>query len=119
MSDEYEFDSHRQGYEELALRVREELAETFAQHGLDPALDPDHLYINGVNNLEERLVISSQSLTSETTLRILDQDPPSDWSDETAGIFRVPYSFEDEHRVPDMTVLAASRLIEEVYFRLA
>lgn len=70
-------------------------------------LNADAVYINGVNNLTERLVISSRSLTEEAVQRILEKDEPS-YSFRATGLFSAAYSFADEHRVngPDAETLS-------------
>ncbi|WP_263262686.1 hypothetical protein [Pseudomonas sp. RIT-PI-S] len=120
MSDSERDFSHVEGFEQLAERVYAELLAAMAEHGLSPDLNPDQVYLNGVNNLEERLVIYSESLTYATTRRILEQDPPSpvDSDTDTLGVFFVAYSFADEHRVPDHTPAQVSQAMEAVYFRL-
>ncbi|KUG42817.1 hypothetical protein AL053_15050 [Pseudomonas savastanoi pv. fraxini] len=67
------------------------------------SINPDNVYINGVNNPEERLVISSSSLTAEATNRVFEKDAPS-YSPRKAGLFSVAYSYADEHRLaaPDL-----------------
>jgi hypothetical protein len=107
-----------QGHNELAERVRPALKAALAQHGLNPDLDPDRVYVNGVNTLEERLVIYSQSLTNETVQMLLEQHPPSPWTSDHIGLFFVAYSFEDEHRVPDCTPLQVGEVVARVYQQL-
>ncbi|WP_225775248.1 hypothetical protein [Pseudomonas sp. Marseille-Q5115] len=107
-----------EGTDELAARVRTELETVLAEQGLNNLPAPDRIYLNGVNNLEERLVIYSQTLTEETTRRIQEQDPPSAWVSDTFGVFFVAYSFEDEHRIPDVSGLLMGEIVGEVYQRL-
>ena len=70
-------------------------------------LDPDKTYINGVNNLDERLVTYSASVLEEAFQRVRENDAPSDPFNPVPqiGLFSVPYSFADEHRInpPDMS----------------
>ncbi|MCJ2372749.1 hypothetical protein [Pseudomonas sp. RGM 3321] len=67
------------------------------------SINPDNVYINGVNDPEERVVISSNSLTAEATNRVFEKDAPS-YAPRTAGLFTVAYSYADEHRLaaPDL-----------------
>ncbi|EGH98113.1 MULTISPECIES: hypothetical protein [Pseudomonas syringae group] len=67
------------------------------------SIDPDNVYINGVNDPEERMVIGSNSLTAEAINRVFEKDAPS-YSTRTAGLFTVAYSYADEHRLaaPDL-----------------
>ncbi|KAA8695742.1 Uncharacterized protein ALO80_00312 [Pseudomonas caricapapayae] len=67
------------------------------------SINPDDVYINGVNNPEERLVISSASLTAEAVNRVFEKDAPA-YSSHAAGLFTVAYSYADEHRLaaPDL-----------------
>ncbi|KTB58636.1 hypothetical protein ACTACG_00810 [Pseudomonas syringae] len=67
------------------------------------SIDPDNVYINGVNDPEERVVIGSVSLTAEASTRVFEKDAPS-YSTRTAGLFTVAYSYADEHRLaaPDL-----------------
>lgn len=109
----------RQGTDELAARVRAELETVMAERGLNGLPAPDRIYLNGVNNLEERLVIYSRTLTEETTRRIQEQDPPSPWVSDTFGVFFVAYSFEHEHRIPEASGLLMGEIVGEVYQRLA
>lgn len=109
---------NQQGFDELSTRVHAELLAILPDYGISPELDPDDLYLNGVNNLEERLVIYSENLTYATTRQILEQDPPSHYGGDTLGVFFVPYSFEDEHRVPDHSPAQLSQAMETVYLKL-
>ncbi|WP_457792423.1 hypothetical protein [Pseudomonas syringae] len=67
------------------------------------SIDPDNVYINGVNDPEERMVIDSNSLTAEAINRVFEKNAPS-YSTRTAGLFTVAYSYADEHRLaaPDL-----------------
>jgi hypothetical protein len=84
-------------------KVRSLLNEALAPWNLDA----NTVYINGVNNLTERMVISSASLTEEAVQRILEKDEPT-YSFRAAGLFSVAYSFADEHGVegPDAEMLS-------------
>jgi hypothetical protein len=110
--------SNQPGFDELAARVREALLAMLPDYGVSPDLSPDDLYLNGVNNLEERLVIYSESLTYATTRQILEQDPPSPYAGNTLGVFFVPHSFEDEHRVPGHSPAQLGQAMEAVYLKL-
>ena len=70
-------------------------------------LDPDSVYFNGVNNLEEQLVIHSLSLTEEALDKRLHRDEyPNGVSYSgltTSGFFAKAYSFDDEHRITSLT----------------
>lgn len=83
---------HQEGWNELAKTVRPLLSAALA------GINPDEVFFNGVNNLTERLVIHSASLTNEAVQRILEKDEPT-YTFITGGVFSVAYSFADEHRV--------------------
>lgn len=89
--------------DELKQVLRQDLINELAPW----ALDPDTTYINGVNNLNENLVIYSASIAEEAFLRVRENNPPEDPSNPapTVGLFSVKYSFADEHRInpPDMS----------------
>lgn len=91
--------TQQQGWEELAVTVRPLLNDALG-------LNPDAVFLNGVNDQTERLVTFSASLTDEAVQRILDKDEPT-YSFVNAGLFSAPYSFADEHRVegPDAEAL--------------
>jgi hypothetical protein len=95
--------AHQQGWEAMRVTVRPLLRTALEAWNLDP----DTVYINGVNDLTERLVIVSNSLTEGAVQHILEKDEPS-YSFRTAGLFSVAYSFADEHRVdgPDAETLS-------------
>lgn len=88
----------------LRDRIRTELKTALATLGLDP----DSVYVNGVNNLEERLVTHSLSLTEEALDKRLHRDEyPSgvDYSGLThIALFNKAYTFEDEHRITSLTL---------------
>jgi hypothetical protein len=62
------------------------------------SIDPDKVYLNGVNNNQEKLVIDSRSLTTVAWECVYENVTLSD-SSETSGLFTVPYSYADEHRI--------------------
>lgn len=101
---------HQEGWEALRVRVRPLLTEA-------TNLNPDNVYLNGVNNMTERLVIGSSSLTEEAVRRILEKDVPS-YSYANAGLFSVAYSFADEHRVEGPDAETLSRIITDVIHTL-
>ncbi|WP_297832069.1 hypothetical protein [Pseudomonas sp.] len=96
--------SHQEGWENLANTVRPLLSAALS------GMNPDEVFINGVNNLTERLVIDSTSLTNATVQCILDKEEPT-YSFVNAGLFSVAYSFADEHRVSGPDAEALSEII--------
>jgi hypothetical protein len=99
--------AHQEGWEALRVKVRPLLAAALYN------LNPDKVYLNGVNNRTERLVIDSTSLTEETVRRILEKDEPS-YSFANAGLFSVPHSFSDEHRVEGPDADTLSNIVAEL-----
>ncbi|MDY7568183.1 hypothetical protein QN400_00410 [Pseudomonas sp. RTC3] len=81
-------------------------------------LNPDAVYFNGVNNMTERLVIASISLTEEAVDKTLEKDLPT-YSYVNGGLFSVAYSFADEHRVEGPDAETLSRIITEIVHTLA
>jgi hypothetical protein len=80
-------------------------------------LNPDAVYLNGVNNMTERLVIGSVSLTEEAVEKTLEKNLPS-YSYANAGLFSVAYSFADEHRVEGPDAETLNRIITHVIHTL-
>lgn len=101
--------AHQEGWEALRNNVRPLLRTALEAWNLNP----DAVYINGVNNLTERLVISSTSLTEEAVQRILDKDEPS-YSFVAAGLFSAAYSFAGEHRVEGPDADTLSEIVAEL-----
>ncbi|KQB53102.1 hypothetical protein AQS70_02665 [Pseudomonas endophytica] len=94
----------------LRERIRAQLKTDLSPLGLDP----DSVYINGVNNLEERMVIDSSSLTEDALDRRLhNSEYPNGvtYSSATAGIFSKAYTFEDEHRITSLTLENAAAYV--------
>ncbi|MDB5983550.1 MAG: hypothetical protein JWQ69_4565 [Pseudomonas sp.] len=101
--------AHQEGWEALRAKVRPLLRTALQAWNLDP----DTVYLNGVNDPSDRLVISANSLTDEAVQRILEKDEPS-YAFATAGLFSVAYSFADEHRVKGPDVHSLSRIVTEL-----
>jgi hypothetical protein len=80
-------------------------------------LNPDAVYLNGVNNMTERLVIGSVSLTEEAVEKTLEKNLPS-YSYANAGLFSMAYSFADEHRVEGPDAETLNRIITQVIHTL-
>ena len=97
----------------LRDRIRTQLKSALASLGLEP----DSIYFNGVNNLEERLVTHSLSLTEEALDKRLHRDEYPDGVDYSglthAGIFSKAYSFEDEHRITSLTLEKLSACVND------
>ena len=95
----------------LRDKIRKLLKNDLASLGLDP----DSVYLNGVNNLEERLVIDSRSLTEEALDKRLHRNEyPNGVSYieiSTAGFFSKPYSFDEAHRVNDLSPSNLSAMV--------
>ncbi|RMO91981.1 hypothetical protein ALQ33_02711 [Pseudomonas syringae pv. philadelphi] len=77
------------------------------------SIDPDNVYINGVNDPAEGVVISSASLTAEASTRIFEKDAPS-YSTRTAGLFTVAYSYADEHRLAEPDLAKVGEVIGQL-----
>ncbi|MEQ4336879.1 hypothetical protein ABNM62_00045 [Pseudomonas syringae] len=83
--------------------VQEKIRAFLVSELAEWSINPDEVYINGVNDPEERIVIGSTSLTAEAANRVFEKDAPA-YSTRTAGLFTVAYSYADEHRLaaPDL-----------------
>jgi hypothetical protein len=81
-------------------------------------LNPDAVYLNGVNNMTERLVLSSLSLTEEAVQRTLEKDLPA-YSYINEALFSVAYSFADEHRVEGPDAETLKRIITDIIHTLS
>lgn len=79
------------------------------------SIDPDRVFLNSINNPEERLVIASASLSEEAWHRVYEKNAPF-YSAETAGLFTVPYSFADEHRLPSPSLVRIGMVIGELIY---
>ncbi|MFP3517423.1 hypothetical protein SB766_14625 [Pseudomonas sp. SIMBA_077] len=88
----------------LRDRIRTELKTALVT--LD--LDPDSVYVNGVNNVDERLVTHSLSLTEEALDKRLHRDEYPNGVDYSGlthiALFTKAYTFEDEHRITALTL---------------
>lgn len=60
-------------------------------------IDVDKVYISGVNNLEEKLVIYSESLVMACFLMLQEGRTPQ-FGGEHMGIFSERYTFDDNYR---------------------
>lgn len=78
------------------------------------SVDPDTVYITGVNNLEERVVIFSQTISQEAWDRVYENDAPVYIDSPTSGLFSVQYSFADEHRVAGPDAIQLGELMGQV-----
>ncbi|MFJ3486444.1 hypothetical protein ACIPL1_24035 [Pseudomonas sp. NPDC090202] len=96
--------------------IREAVLPLLTRELQDWNIDPDAVYLNALDNLESRVVISSESLTDLTVQLILDNeeiDFITDW--EGRGLFTRPWSFADEHRVTNApSVRGAANIIATV-----
>jgi hypothetical protein len=81
------------------------------------SIDPDKVYVNGVNNEKEKLVIYCRPLTTLAWEHVYENDPMSE-SSENWDLFSVAYSYADEHRVNGPTMVqiakAVNALVEEL-----
>ena len=97
-----------------SVAIREKIRVFLAS---ELAVDPDKVYINGVNNNEEKLVIYSESLSLLAWNRVYENDPLGAAGD-TSGVFGVPYSYADEHRLSAPTwaqiAQAVNTLVEQL-----
>ncbi|MEA9978052.1 MULTISPECIES: hypothetical protein [unclassified Pseudomonas] len=98
---------HQEDWNNIANTVRPLLSDALS------GLNPDEVFINGVNNLTERLVISSTSITNAAVQCILDKEEPA-YSFVNAGLFSVAYSFADEHRMEGPDASALSEIISNL-----
>lgn len=66
-------------------------------------INVDQVYINGVNNLQERLVIHSASLVTAFLMSLQDRTVPNFGGAHT-GIFSQAYTFDDAYRFQGVSI---------------
>ncbi|KPX22288.1 hypothetical protein ALQ08_101201 [Pseudomonas syringae pv. delphinii] len=86
-----------------ATEIKEKIRAFLVSELSEWSIDPDKVYINGVNNPQDRLVIFSASLAEDAWNHVYENDAPA-YSAQVAGLFTVAYSYADEHRLaaPDL-----------------
>ncbi|MCD5982577.1 MULTISPECIES: hypothetical protein [Pseudomonas] len=95
--------------EEIKEMIRAFLVNELAEW----SVDPEKLYINAINNQEERLVIFSKSISQEAWDCVYENDAGFVLS-PSVGLFSEAYSFADEHRVAEPDLETVYRLIEQL-----
>ncbi|EPM43998.1 hypothetical protein [Pseudomonas syringae] len=86
-----------------ATEIKEKIRAFLVSELSEWSIDPDKVYINGVNNPQDRLVIFSASLAEDAWNHVYENDAPT-YHAQVAGLFSVAYSYADEHRLaaPDL-----------------
>jgi len=108
---------HLQGYENLKVKANYWLSEALVASNINsPA---EQLYINSINNHEERLVVFSASLVQIVAEAVQHEQPPVITA-AYSGLFNTPYSFDDEHRLDHrlISIEAIAAIASQVYQQL-
>lgn len=76
-------------------------------------INVDEVYINGVNNLQDRLVIHSETLVMAFLISLQDRTVPN-FGGEHTGVFSQPHTFDDAYRFQGLAIEEINQLGEYV-----
>ncbi|SHN28398.1 hypothetical protein SAMN05216593_12289 [Pseudomonas asturiensis] len=97
-----------------ADEIKEQIRAFLVSELFEYSIDPDAVYINGVNNMDARVVTFSKSISQEAWDRVYENDAPDYRASPHIGLFSVQYSFADEHRVAEPDLEMVYRLIGQL-----
>lgn len=96
--------------EELRDKVRAKLVEALSPW----VMDPDKVYVNGINNPEEQLVIESDSVTYLTYNYVREGVDVVISEEPVWGFFSAAWSFAPEHRVQGPDAKSFEAILNEI-----
>lgn len=100
-----------------AAAIKDEIRTVLTSELAEWSIDPESVYINGVTNNVEKLVIYSKSLTGVAWNCVYENVTLSS-SSETSALFSVAYSYADEHRVNAPTMAKVAEVVNALVEKL-
>jgi hypothetical protein len=97
--------------------IKHEIRAVLTNELAEWSIDPDKVYINGVTDPVEKLVIYCRSL-SDAAWECVYENIAFNFSTETSGLFNVAYSYADEHRVSTPAMAKVAQVINALVQKL-